>query len=483
MLSSASFTRCSDSLTMPFTTIFSARSRRLAIAVSSLSWTSLSFGLSFRISSLMLLCTRACVSRKRQTPFSVTWPSAAADSASLTPVSEPCPSVSSAATCLAMSITCSSAAVTFALASSTSLLAARRCSTVDASFFHLATSPWAVLSLVWNLIRSALASTEALASLPLASICLAVMNFLASARAVLATASALAVSSAAARMSPEGELQSLLSSSKIEAASPIFFARPSASVTWFSASLMSAPLFLFAVVFFSSVSFLVKLSSCFCRSLSFDVASILGLGENRLASTSLVAMNIRQIDTAVFAPVAATSQALTAVSVSSSGSSSTPIRNGPSASAALPTASCTDCSFSAASLSSNSQVTRSAASLCEPLRDASFCSEFLARSSTLAISSSWMFPAAWLFFCRMNLRAALTLSAAFFMAISAAVSISLVRPVPLSRFDASSALSQSTSAGVSFSWISSTILLATWRAMKSCRTVLSGFSLFCASWS
>mmetsp|Transcript_35760 Transcript_35760/g.99075 ORF Transcript_35760/g.99075 Transcript_35760/m.99075 type:complete len:328 (+) Transcript_35760:4893-5876(+) len=46
---------------------------------------------------------------------------------------------------------------------------------------------------------------------------------------------------------------------------------------------------------------------------------------------------------------------------------------------------------------------------------------------------------------------------------------------------ASSALSQSSSAGLSVSRISSTTFLAAWRWMKSWRTVFNGFSLFCAS--
>mmetsp|Transcript_112809 Transcript_112809/g.329651 ORF Transcript_112809/g.329651 Transcript_112809/m.329651 type:complete len:226 (+) Transcript_112809:3523-4200(+) len=195
-------------------------------------------------------------------------------------------------------------------------------------------------------------------------------------------------------------------------------------------------------------------------------------------------MNIRQMDACVLAAVAADSQALTVFMVSSSGSSSTPIRNGPSASAARPTASCTDCSFSPASFSSSSQVTRSAASLCEFLSCPIRVSATLILSWHLVISANTTpFAFAWLFFCSMSLPVVDTCSVALFSASSACCSSSLLKPGPLRRLLASSALSTSSSAGVSSSRMSSTTFFAAWRCMKSWRADFKGLSLFWASCS
>mmetsp|Transcript_132605 Transcript_132605/g.369692 ORF Transcript_132605/g.369692 Transcript_132605/m.369692 type:complete len:222 (-) Transcript_132605:1245-1910(-) len=191
---------------------------------------------------------------------------------------------------------------------------------------------------------------------------------------------------------------------------------------------------------------------------------------------------MRQMETAVFAEVAAVSQALTAVMVSSKGSSSTPMRKGPSASAALETASCTDCSFSAASFNNNSHVTRSAPSRCAALSWANRASAALARFSSLPTSATAM-PIACAFRCSMSFEHMDTWSDAFFTACSACCRTSLFSPAPLSMAVASSALSQSTSAGLSCARMSSTIFLVACRWRKSCRTVFNGLSLFCASCS
>mmetsp|Transcript_63271 Transcript_63271/g.195893 ORF Transcript_63271/g.195893 Transcript_63271/m.195893 type:complete len:231 (+) Transcript_63271:155-847(+) len=228
-------------------------------------------------------------------------------------------------------------------------------------------------------MSSALISVDI--SFPFDSICLWVMNLRASDRAALAACSALMVSSDAVRISLEESCSSLASSSKADADSPTLFARSSAFCTTASASRMVATFLRVAVDFLRSISFCKKRSSSVWKPLSFSWTSLLGPAEKRLASTTFVAMNILATETAVLAVVADASQALTAASVSSSGSSSTPMRNGPSASATLDTASATLWSLSWASLSSPSQVTRSAASLCLALRPWSRCCEALTRSS------------------------------------------------------------------------------------------------------
>mmetsp|Transcript_122013 Transcript_122013/g.304482 ORF Transcript_122013/g.304482 Transcript_122013/m.304482 type:complete len:542 (+) Transcript_122013:3675-5300(+) len=359
-------------------------------------------------------------------------------------------------------------------------LAWRRSPTEATNFLYLATSPCAVLIRVLYLMSSAPTSAEA--SLPFASICLTWMYFLASESFAVATTSAFAVSSAAFLMSSEESSANLASSSKQPATSVMAFVAASASATCISASLIRAFFFLMAVFVFRSVSRFVCVSSTFCSSFSFAVASWDDLGEKRLASMSFVAMNILAMETAVFAEVAAVSQAFTATRVSSKGSSSTPMRKGPSALAALETVSCTVAIFSVASLISTSQLTRSAASLCEALSCTRRRSAFLALSSNPLISDSTR-PVALCFLIKIKRRTADTSVLAFCTAASACDIISFVLPSPARSRVASSALSHSTSAGVSFSITSATICCAVWRCSKSWRTVFRGLSLFCASWS
>mmetsp|Transcript_117126 Transcript_117126/g.377980 ORF Transcript_117126/g.377980 Transcript_117126/m.377980 type:complete len:555 (-) Transcript_117126:426-2090(-) len=494
--SSASLTLASDSLMRPSAWSFSALSRIVAVVASSFSCSSFTTGCIFAISSLAMPEERDCASRYLASVLTETWASAEACSASfdalplLDPFSPSAPSLASdfssaassepkASTSSATLAIFSCVALSLPWASSMTFFAARRCSTVEESFLYLPTSAWAVLSLVWYLMSSALTSVEV--SLPLASICLAVRNFLASARAAFAACSALMVSSEAVRISLEESAKSFASSSKTDAASPTFLASSSALATSCSASRIVADFLRSAVPRLSSVSFFVCASSSAWFSLSFAWASLLGPAEKRFASTIFVAMNILAMETAVFAEVAAVSQLLIAARVSARGSSSTPMRNGPSASAALATVSATVCSFSAASFSSVSQVTRSAASLCAFLNSWSRCCEALVRSSIFAISASAS-PEAPFFFCSRNFCTTAMWSPALVTACSACCIISLDRPSPVNMTVASSALSTSTSAGESFSSTSCTSFCAAVRFTKSCRTLFSGFSLFCASW-
>mmetsp|Transcript_3530 Transcript_3530/g.10274 ORF Transcript_3530/g.10274 Transcript_3530/m.10274 type:complete len:549 (-) Transcript_3530:1736-3382(-) len=299
-LSSASLTLASDSFTRPSTASFSDRSRIMRMFSSSFSCDAFTSGCSFAISSLARPWDRDCASRNLLSVFSATCASAAACSAALTGLlggvfcsasaslagsslaspsflpsscsslpsfspslpsfssllssflSSSRPSASTSSTTLA---TFSSVAFSFACASSTDFLAASRSSTVDESFLNLPTSAWAELSLAWYLISSELTSDEA--SLPLASICLAVMNFLASLSAAFASCSALTVSSEAARISLEVSCRSFESSSKRAPARATFLESSSAFVTSVSTSRMVASFFLPAVAFLRSVNFLV----------------------------------------------------------------------------------------------------------------------------------------------------------------------------------------------------------------------------------
>mmetsp|Transcript_9872 Transcript_9872/g.26333 ORF Transcript_9872/g.26333 Transcript_9872/m.26333 type:complete len:288 (-) Transcript_9872:1460-2323(-) len=280
---------------------------------------------------------------------------------------------------------------------------ASRSSTLAQSFLYLVTSAWAAVSRVWNLSSSAL--TSAAISLPLASICLWVMYLRASASAVLASTSAFRASSAAVRMSLAELSKSLASSPSSPAASTTRFTSSSALQTSLSASLMVACFFRSAVDFFSSRSFSEWALSLAWSSLSLAVVSSLRLGARRFASTSFVAMNILAMETAVFAAVEAVSQAFTHASVSATGSSSTPMRKGPSESAAFVTDSATACSLPSASFSTSSHPTFSVASLCCSLRSISFFSEALHRSSSFMISSRAS-PAVTCFFESMNLATA-----------------------------------------------------------------------------
>mmetsp|Transcript_11224 Transcript_11224/g.29934 ORF Transcript_11224/g.29934 Transcript_11224/m.29934 type:complete len:224 (-) Transcript_11224:1051-1722(-) len=213
------------------------------------------------------------------------------------------------------------------------------------------------------------------------------MNFRASISAALAAASAFNVSSAAARSSAAERSQRLDSSMKTLAASITRFAKSSALVTSPSASASNAFFFLVIVEFFRSASLLASVSSWPWYCLIFPCACSLGPFENRFASTSFVARNMRAMETAVFADVEAASQAFTAASVSSMGNSSTPIRKGPSASAAFDTASETAWSLSPASLRTSPHETSSAASLHLALKSDILCSDTLQRSSTFSSCS------------------------------------------------------------------------------------------------
>mmetsp|Transcript_102600 Transcript_102600/g.313755 ORF Transcript_102600/g.313755 Transcript_102600/m.313755 type:complete len:734 (-) Transcript_102600:1197-3398(-) len=482
--SSASLTRSSDSLTMPSTTTRSVRSFRAA----TVAWSFLSASARrpriFSISSLPRPCVRFWLSKKRPAVLSATVASAAWASHSFPPFLAASPSgcSGSASASSATRATFSSAATIFDVASSITRLAASRCSTLPQSFLYFATSADAPLSRVWYLISSWLTSVDI--SLPLDSICRAVMNFRASASAAFATFSAASASSHAARMSADDISRNFASSAKTPAASPTALARPSALATSDSASRIVAAFFRTAVAFFNSLSFLVCPSSSDWYAFSFSCASLLGPAVNRFASTNFVAMNIRAMETAVFAEVDEVSHALIAPSASSKGSSSTPMRKGPSASAALATVSSTDCNFSAASCRSDSHCTFSAFSLCWLFISARRCCEPLARSSSLASSSRGR-PWTVAFFDAMNFSTAVTCSDALETACSACCIISLDTASPvLIIIVASSARSTSTSAGESLSRVSAMSFCAAVRWTKSCRTVFNGLSLLCAccSW-
>mmetsp|Transcript_102950 Transcript_102950/g.290803 ORF Transcript_102950/g.290803 Transcript_102950/m.290803 type:complete len:634 (+) Transcript_102950:2881-4782(+) len=304
----------------------------------------------------------------------------------LSPLSSPTASSSSEANISLIFLMEPSKSTTFAIASSAARLAASLDSTEIESFLYFITSDCAVVSLVCNLMKSAPASGGA--SLPLASIWRSVMKRRASSMARFAAVSAFVVASAAVLMSADESSASLSSSTKTAPASATSFANCSTSATCRSASRVNALRFRPAVFVFSVVSFFVFESSNACDSFNFAVTSPLAEGLKRLASTNFVAMNIRAMETAVLADVAAVSQAFTAVNVSSSGSSSTPMRNGPSASAVLETNSCTVATLSVASFKRTWQVTLSDASVCLVLTSCKRFCPLLRRSSSFAISAT-----------------------------------------------------------------------------------------------
>mmetsp|Transcript_54837 Transcript_54837/g.141279 ORF Transcript_54837/g.141279 Transcript_54837/m.141279 type:complete len:329 (+) Transcript_54837:4131-5117(+) len=309
------------------------------------------------------------------------------------------------------------------------------------------------------------------------------MNLRASVSAVLAATSPFSVSSDAARRSAALISMSLESSASTSALLATCFTRSSAFFTSNSASRMVASFFRVAVFFFSSCSFLEWPSKVACSSLSFAVASWAGPGAKRFTSTSLVAMNILAMETAVLAAVADISQALTAARVSAMGSSSTPIRKGPSASAAFVADSATAVIFSVASCKSMSHTTFCETSCCFDLRSVSLFCDSLQRSSSFAISSLAI-PAAVRFFCSINRVTLTNSSLALALAASACIMPSLVASSSWSSIVViSSALSTSTSAGESFSVTSCTSFCAAARWTKSCRAFFRGFSLVCASCS
>mmetsp|Transcript_112808 Transcript_112808/g.329641 ORF Transcript_112808/g.329641 Transcript_112808/m.329641 type:complete len:260 (-) Transcript_112808:1486-2265(-) len=242
--------------------------------------------------------------------------------------------------------TFSSVSFSFFSASSTSLFTARRCSTEVKSFLCLPTSDWAVLSRVWNLMSSELTSTDA--SLPFASICLAVTNFRTSMSASFASFSQTMVFSLATRISSDERAMSLASSAKMLAASLTVSTSASALPTRDSASLTSARRFLLFTPLFISARRFVASSNCFWNSAKRFAASAAGPLENLFTSRTFIWMNIRAMEEAVCATAAAVSDSFTVERVSSR-DSSTPSWNRASQSSTFPNASVTACSFDCAS--------------------------------------------------------------------------------------------------------------------------------------
>mmetsp|Transcript_313 Transcript_313/g.907 ORF Transcript_313/g.907 Transcript_313/m.907 type:complete len:401 (-) Transcript_313:398-1600(-) len=395
---------------MALTTSFSVFSFIAVIVSLNFFCTSCDLGCILLISSFAKPCARVCDSRNLLAVFTATCASAAALStafvspffvffsppaafpsvaAAFSSASAACPSASAAATASvsmasvpaasasavasesslskastssASLATFSSADANFAVASSTTRFAESLCSTLPESFLNFPSSDCAVLSRVWYLINSE--ATSADMSLPLDSICRAVMNFLAAASAALAAFSASSDCCDAARISSADRDINFASSVKISAAWPTCFESSSALETSLSASFIVADFFLSALFFFNSVNRLPCASSSVWNSLSLAVASPLNFSVKRLASTSFVAMNILAMETAVFAVDTAASQPFTAESVSSNGRSSTPMRKGPSASAAFVTVSSTLFNLSAASCRTLSQTDFSVNSRC-----------------------------------------------------------------------------------------------------------------------
>mmetsp|Transcript_26030 Transcript_26030/g.82251 ORF Transcript_26030/g.82251 Transcript_26030/m.82251 type:complete len:272 (-) Transcript_26030:1416-2231(-) len=256
------------------------------------------------------------------------------------------PSSSRPATAAVAAATFSSVSLSFFSASSRSRFTARRCSTEVKSLRCLATSVCAVPSRVWNLMSSVLTSTEA--SLPLASICLAVTNFRTSMSASFASFSQAAVFSLASRISSAESSMSFVSSAKMPAASLTFSTRLSAFETRVSASLTSARRLRLFTPPLSSARRLVATSSCPWKSVSFLVASAAGPVEKRFTSRIFIWMNIRAMEEAVCAAAAAVSDDFTVASVSSS-EISMPSWKRDSMSSSLPSASVTRSTFCVAS--------------------------------------------------------------------------------------------------------------------------------------
>mmetsp|Transcript_93865 Transcript_93865/g.223249 ORF Transcript_93865/g.223249 Transcript_93865/m.223249 type:complete len:704 (-) Transcript_93865:1228-3339(-) len=471
MASSTSLTRCSESLTMLSTMAFSERSRMPDTVLSKLCWSSSRRGFSFSTSFEAAGWILICMSVKRMADFRAACISAAAASASFRAfctfsllsllISGSLPSSLSFSPSMASDSSVSrsnfcSTAFTLAEQSSMAFFAASRDSTDAEIFLYLPISVATARNLASYLMSSLLISDEA--SLPLASICLVVINFLVSAKCLVAACSALIVASEAARTSSELSWANF-SSSRGSAALATSLARSSAFFTSCSASLTVTAFFRSAVDFFSSLSLLVWVSKSDWKAFSFVWASFPSSGVNRFASTSFVAMNMRAMEAAVLAAVDAVSTAFTAASVSSRGSSSTPMRKGPSASAALDTVSATVASFSLASFTKTSRPTRSEASFWELFRSARRCTDCLARSSILD-SSSLARPTAVFFLVSIKRMTAPMWSPALATACCACTINSLDKPSCFSISVASSARSTSTSAGESFSSTSCIIFCA-----------------------
>mmetsp|Transcript_127270 Transcript_127270/g.407349 ORF Transcript_127270/g.407349 Transcript_127270/m.407349 type:complete len:209 (+) Transcript_127270:2584-3210(+) len=183
-------------------------------------------------------------------------------------------------------------------------------------------------------------------------------------------------------------------------------------------------------------------------------------------------MNILVVDTKVLAWELEVSQAWMAFRVSSRGSSSTPMRKGPSASAAFPTASWTALSLSPASPSMAEHCIFSAPSLNEAFSCAILASDFPARSSNFSNSLSTA-PADCTFFWRIIFMTIDNPLLAFCTAASAA---SMPWPLSFIKSVASSALSHSTSAGVSLLRMSATTFCAACICANVCLTPFNGFS-------
>mmetsp|Transcript_49096 Transcript_49096/g.131403 ORF Transcript_49096/g.131403 Transcript_49096/m.131403 type:complete len:249 (-) Transcript_49096:377-1123(-) len=242
--------------------------------------------------------------------------------------------------------TFSSVSFSFFSASSRSRFTARRCSTDVKSFLCLATSAWAALSRVWNLISSALTSTDA--SLPFDSICRAVTNFRTSVSASFACFSHAAVFSLAERISSDDSSINLVSSAKMLALSFSASTKASALATLVSASLASAMRFLLPTLALNSDSFFVASSRCFWHSANFFWASAAGPLENLFTSKTFIWMNIRAMEDAVWATAAADSEFFK-VDMISSGDKSMPSPICASQSSTLPSASVTANSLEEAS--------------------------------------------------------------------------------------------------------------------------------------
>mmetsp|Transcript_95848 Transcript_95848/g.276819 ORF Transcript_95848/g.276819 Transcript_95848/m.276819 type:complete len:385 (+) Transcript_95848:2537-3691(+) len=214
--------------------------------------------------------------------------------------------------------------------SSSSLVPVTRC--------HLVTSACWALTRALSFKRTPAASAEVPVRL-LASTCRSWTKVRALASATAALPSALEASPFSRFAATGGNASIWAVSSNGCATSPSCFVNCSKFDTRTSASRNSATRFRSAVLLFKSFKRLMCTSSWVCNCFNLAEKSWDKLGDNRLASTSFVMMNILVVEAAVLAVAAEASQSRKAVKVSSKGNSSTPNKKGPSASAALETAS------------------------------------------------------------------------------------------------------------------------------------------------
>mmetsp|Transcript_84920 Transcript_84920/g.263771 ORF Transcript_84920/g.263771 Transcript_84920/m.263771 type:complete len:291 (+) Transcript_84920:486-1358(+) len=289
---------------MPLTKTLSPCSLICLPAASIFAWHSLERGSSLVMASLANPCERDCASRKRVVVLEEICASCTANSASLTHLSdsfaislESAPAASIAATASIALATFASVSCTFFSASSISFFTASRCSTEVKSFLCLATSDWAVLNRVWNLISSVLTSMEE--SFPFASTCLAVTNFRTSRSISFAAFSQALVFSLASRISSADIAMSFASSAKTLAVSFTVSTNDSALATRDSASFTSASRFLLVTPLFSSASRFMATSICCWKPVSLLVASAAGALENLFTSNIFIWMNILAMDDAV----------------------------------------------------------------------------------------------------------------------------------------------------------------------------------------